>query len=102
YACDLAALRLRVDALDRRCGPRLLVAEPVHADHDLVSRVDRPLHAVRRLLDRSLLEAGLECAERATHRVDLVEVGLGGRLELVGQRLDEVPATLRFGDPATT
>src|SRR5204862_3738294 len=61
---DLAALGLGVDALDRR-GRDLLVAEPVDPDDDLLARVDRALLEVCRLLDRALLEAGLERAQRA-------------------------------------
>ena len=75
----------------------LVVAEAVDADDDLLARLDRPLDAVGRLLDLALLEAAVDGGERAAHRVDLVEVGPGRRLELVGQALDVVRAGERIG-----
>jgi hypothetical protein len=96
HARDLAALGLWVDPLDRRRGARGLVAEAVDADYHLVARVDRPLGAVGRLLDRTLLEAVLEGRERPAHRVDLVEVALGRPLQLGGEGLHEVRAAQRI------
>ena len=63
--------------------------------------LDLALDAVGGLLDLALLEAALDGRERAAHRVDLVEVGRRGGLELVGQRLDEPGAgqrVRRLGD----
>ena len=95
-AVDLAPLPLRVDPVGRRRGG-LVVGEAVDADDDLVAAVDGPLDPVRRFLDLALLEASLDRRERAAHRLDLVEVGPGCRLELVREALDVVGAGQRVG-----
>ena len=81
------ALALRVDPLERRrdrpASSSLKLLTPTTI---AVAALDRLLDPVRRLLDLALLEAALDRRERPAHGVDLVEVGLGGRLELVGQR----------------
>ena len=66
-------------------------------DDDLVAGVDRPLDAVGGLLDLALLEAALDGGQRAAEGLDLVEIGPGGRLELVRQALDVVGAGQRVG-----
>ncbi len=70
---DLAPLPFRVDPLERRRHHRL-VPEPVDPDDDLVARVDGPLDAVGRLLDRPLLQPELEGPQRPAGGVDLGEV----------------------------
>ena len=79
----------------------VVVAEAVDADDDPLAGLDLALDPVRGLLDLALLVAGLDRRERAAHRVDLVEVLVRGRLELVGQRLDEVVPASGSGVSAT-
>ena len=99
-----AALGGRVDPLQGGLrGRAVLVHEPVDSHDDLVATLDGLLDPVRRLLDLALLEAALERRQRAAERLDLVEVGPRGALDLVGQALDEVRAgerVGRLGDPA--
>jgi hypothetical protein len=56
------------------------------------------LELVGGLGDLALRIALLDGAHDAAHRVDLVDVGPGRGLDLIGQRLDEVAAAQRIGD----
>ncbi len=55
------------------------------------------LGAVGSLLDAALLEARLDGGQGSPELVDLIEQPPRGRLELVGERLDEVAAAERIG-----
>ena len=67
----------------------------VDADDDALAAVDLALELVRRVGDLALREAALDGLDHAADLVDLVEVLVRVRLQLVGQRLDEVGAAER-------
>src|SRR6202043_9827 len=73
YALDLAPLAVRIDALDRR-RVGLLVLAPGDTDDDLLAAIDRQLGPIRCLLDRALLEAGVEGLQGSARGLDLGEV----------------------------
>ena len=75
----------------------LTFGEAVDADDHPFSRLDLLLPAERRLLDLALHEALLDGGDRATQRVDALDQLPGFRLELVGERLDEIRAAERIG-----
>ena len=81
----------------RRISSSALVALAVvvDADHDPLAAVDLALELVGRVGDLALREAALDRLDHAAELVDLAEVLVRARLQLVGQRLDEVGAAER-------
>ena len=67
------------------------VDEPVHAD-DPLPRLDALLDAERGLVDLVLVEARLDRAHGAAHRIDLPDVVGRETFELLGERFDVVRA----------
>ena len=96
HGLDLAPLALGVDALQGR-GRRALIAVAIDPDDDPVPALDLLLDPVCRLLDLSLLEAGLDRRERAAEGVDLLEVGARRLFQLVRQLLHEIRTSQRVG-----
>ena len=86
---DLLALGLRVDAQDLDVV-ELVGDELVHADDDVLLLLVALLVAPGRLLDLGADER--DALDRAAELVDLVDQLLRARLDLVGERLDEVGA----------
>src|SRR5579864_7809932 len=93
-ALELPALESRIDTLNLR---RLVTLglEAVDPDHDLLQAVDRLLEVIGGVLDFTLHVTKLDSAQRAAEMVDLGQVSVGARLDLVGERLDEIRAGQR-------
>ncbi len=90
-ALDLLALQRLIHVQQR---DRLFVLEfkRVHANHDGFVTIHSLLINVRSILDFLLDEASFDGLQRATHGVNLVEVGTSASLNLVGQRFDVIRA----------
>jgi hypothetical protein len=80
--------------LDRR---RLGLGEAIDADDHPLAGLDLLRVAKRGVLDLALDEALLHGRDRAAQLVDALDQLLAARLELVGERLDEVRAAERVG-----
>ncbi len=93
-AIDLELLELHVDREDLGLL-RFRVGEPVDPDHHLLAVVHRLGKAVGRRLDLLLHEPSLDRGNGAAQLLDPLEVDIGRRLHLVGERLNEVRARQR-------
>src|SRR5713226_7127358 len=95
HPLHLFALDLRIDAQGGD-GALLLRDELIHANHDLLFRLHRPLVFVSRFLDFTLHEAALNRPQHASQRIDSLDVSHGATFNFIREVLDRIRARNRI------